>query len=193
MLSVRHATLPSISTNSCPPTFSPSTTVVTASQSRVAFQSHVPPGAVGGLEQSVYTCTSGLGGVLLRGEQRDADSPAGHLHTGGVAMAARATAPRNMALDAGLRVRLMAFSGRPARCPAENEQKRRRKLMQKRTTVEHLVANSLLQEGNIPNNPNLAVWFCARHGPTPFLAFGTPAPFRGTRAASRDHCTKLNE
>ena len=46
-----------------------------------------------------------------------------------------------------------------------------------------------LVEGNIPNNQNLAVWFCARHGPTPFFAFGTPAPFRGTRAASRDHCT----
>ena len=36
---------------------------------------------------------------------------------------------------------------------------------------------------------NLAVWFCARHGPTPFLAFGTPAPFRGARAASRARCT----
>ena len=48
---------------------------------------------------------------------------------------------------------------------------------------------ALSRKGNIRKNQNLAVWFCARHGPTPFFAFGTPAPFRGTRAASRDHCT----
>ena len=34
---------------------------------------------------------------------------------------------------------------------------------------------------------NLAVWFCVRPGPTPFFAFGTPARFRVTGAASCGH------
>ena len=36
----------------------------------------------------------------------------------------------------------------------------------------------VLPKGNNPENQNLAVWFCVRPGPTPFLAFGTPARFR---------------
>lgn len=43
------------------------------------------------------------------------------------------------------------------------------------------------REGNNPENQNLAVWFCVRPGPTPFLAFGTPARFRVTGAASCGH------
>jgi hypothetical protein len=42
-------------------------------------------------------------------------------------------------------------------------------------------------EGNNPENQNLALWFCVRPGPTPFLAFGTPARFRVTGAASCGH------
>ena len=42
-------------------------------------------------------------------------------------------------------------------------------------------------EGNHPENQNLAVWFCVRPGPTPFFAFGTPARFRVTGAASCGH------
>ena len=44
-----------------------------------------------------------------------------------------------------------------------------------------------LREGNNPENQNLAVWFCVRPGPTPFFAFGTPARFRVTGAASCGH------
>ena len=43
------------------------------------------------------------------------------------------------------------------------------------------------QKGNNPENQNLAVWFCVRPGPTPFFAFGTPARFRVTGAASCGH------
>ena len=42
-------------------------------------------------------------------------------------------------------------------------------------------------KGNNPENQNLAVWFCVRPGPTPFLAFGTPARFRVVGAASCGH------
>ena len=42
-------------------------------------------------------------------------------------------------------------------------------------------------KGNNPGNQNLAVWFCVRPGPTPFFAFGTPARFRVTGAASCGH------
>ena len=42
-------------------------------------------------------------------------------------------------------------------------------------------------KGNNPENQNLAVWFCVRPGPTPFFAFGTPARFRVTGAASCGH------
>ena len=45
----------------------------------------------------------------------------------------------------------------------------------------------VLDEGNNPENQNLAVWFCVRPGPTPFFAFGTPARFRVTGAASCGH------
>ena len=44
-----------------------------------------------------------------------------------------------------------------------------------------------VREGNNPGNQNLAVWFCVRPGPTPFFAFGTPARFRVTGAASCGH------
>ena len=46
---------------------------------------------------------------------------------------------------------------------------------------------SACTKGNNPENQNLAVWFCVRPGPTPFLAFGTPARFRVTGAASCGH------
>ena len=50
-----------------------------------------------------------------------------------------------------------------------------------------LCHNLFTQKGNNPENQNLAVWFCVRPGPTPFLAFGTPARFRVTGAASCGH------
>ena len=48
-------------------------------------------------------------------------------------------------------------------------------------------AKAISLKGNNPENQNLAVWFCVRPGPTSFLAFGTPARFRVTGAASCGH------
>ena len=51
----------------------------------------------------------------------------------------------------------------------------------------HIWLHVFFVKGNNPENQNLAVWFCVRPGPTPFFAFGTPARFRVTGAASCGH------